>query len=351
MSLPSVRIGDLTVRIPIIQGGMGIGISMSGLAGAVAAEGGIGVISAANAGFREPDFYKNTFEANCRALAFHLKKARETAKNGVIGVNIMCRGNHYDDYVRCAVKNCADIIFSGAGLPIDLPNLIKGTKAKIAPIISTPKAARVLLKLWSRHHNCTADLVVIEGPKAGGHLGYSREDLARWGDTGYEKPITEILSIVHEYEEKYKKKIPVFFGGGVFNRKDIDHYLSLGLSGVQMATRFVVTKECDADERFKQMYIRAKKEDITLVNSPVHMVGRALNNPYVKKVSVMPEHITHCFHCLKECNPEVAPYCITAALIRAVRGDVDRALVFCGANAWRITKMTTVHDLMAELNQ
>lgn len=349
MDFPALKIGDLTARIPIIQGGMGIGISMSGLAGAVAREGGIGVISAAQPGFNESDFFTHTFEANYRALAEHLKKARETAKSGVIGVNIMCRGRHYEEYVKCAVKNAADIIFSGAGLPTHLPALVEGSKTKIAPIVSTAKAARVLLSLWDRHHDRTADLVVIEGPKAGGHLGYTREQVAEHAADGYEKEIREILAVVHTFEEKYKKKIPVVFGGGVYDKTDIEHYLSLGLSGVQMATRFVATDECDASRAFKEMYVNAKKDDITLVNSPVHMVGRALRNPFVSKVSgerVAPEG---CFGCLTTCDPRTTQYCITMALIRAARGDVDHALVFCGENAWRVNKIQPVHDLMAEL--
>jgi NAD(P)H-dependent flavin oxidoreductase YrpB (nitropropane dioxygenase family) len=351
MSLLPLRIGNLAARIPIVQGGMGIGVSLSGLAGAVAKEGGIGIISAAQPGFQEPDFLTNTFEANYRALSSHLKKARETARNGIIGVNIMCRANHYEEYVRCAVRNCADIIFSGAGLPIDLPSLVKGTASKIAPIIGTPKAARVILKMWDRHHHCTADMVVIEGPKAGGHLGYTQDQLEALKDSGYEKQILEILDIVHEYEKKYEKKIPVIFGGGVFDKKDIEHYLSLGLSGVQMATRFVATRECDAAESFKQMYVKAREEDITLVESPVHMIGRAINNPFVKQVKNFREDVTQCFHCLRDCNPKEIPYCITAALIRAARGDVDHALVFCGSNAWRVKEITSVHNLMKELSE
>lgn len=350
MNLPSLKIGDLTARIPIIQGGMGIGISMSGLAGAVAKEGGIGVISAAQPGFNESDFFTHTFDANYRVLAQHLKKARETARNGIIGVNIMCRGRHYEDYVKCAVKNAADIIFSGAGLPMDLPGLVAGTKTKIAPIISTAKAARVLLTLWDRHHDRTADLVVIEGPKAGGHLGYTREQVAEHENDGYEKEIKNILDVVHTFEEKYHTKIPVVFGGGVFDKHDIEHYLSLGLSGVQMATRFVATKECDASDAFKEMYVHAKKEDITLVNSPVHMVGRAIRNDFVKRVSAHREQPERCFGCLKTCNPDTTQYCITMALINACRGDMNNALVFCGENAYRVNKIVPVHDLMQELS-
>lgn len=350
MTLPSLHIGDLIAKIPIVQGGMGIGISLSGLAGAVAKEGGIGVISAAQPGFDEPDFKTHTVLANLRALAFHIKKARSIAPKGVLGVNIMTKGQNYGDYAKCAVENGADIIFSGAGLPADLPTFVAGTKTKIAPIISTAKACRIMLKLWDRHHHTTADMVVIEGPKAGGHLGYTREEVKLHENDGYENEIHAILDVVKGFEEKYKKKIPVVFGGGVFDKADITHYLSLGLSGVQMATRFVATKECDASDAFKEMYVKAKKEDITIVQSPTKMPGRALLNPFVKRIRACRQNVTGCFHCLKTCDPRTTPYCITMALIRAVKGDVDNALIFCGANAYRIKKITTVHDLMAELS-
>ena len=349
MTLPKLHIGNLTADVPIVQGGMGIGVSLSGLASAVANEGGVGVISAANIGFNEPDFRTHTIEANLRAIKEQLRIAKEKAKRGLIGMNIMWKGQHYEDYARCAAENGADIIFSGAGLPADLPACVEGTDTKIAPIVGSPKAARVILKLWERHHHRTADMVVIEGPKAGGHLGYTREQVKEHEHDGYENEIKEILDVVKEFEDKFKKKIPVIFGGGVFSKEDIQHYLSLGLSGVQMATRFVATKECDASEAFKNMYVNAKKEDVTIVQSPVHMPGRALLNPFVKEVMQHRIAPTSCFHCLKTCDPRTTPYCITMALIRAVRGDVDHGLVFGGANAWKIDKIVSVHELIQEL--
>ena len=242
------------------------------------------------------------------------------------------------------------MIISGAGLPSNLPALVKGSKIKIAPIVSPPRSAKVLLKLWDRHHGTTADMVVIEGPKAGGHLGYSQEDLDKYADGNYDKEIQEILKIVAEYEEKYQKKIPVVFAGGVYDRKDIDHYLSLGCAGVQMATRFVATEECDASEEFKQAYIRARKEDIMIVKSPVGMPGRAIRTPFIEERMKEREKVSHCYQCMERCDMKTTPYCITGALVRAVNGDVDNALVFCGENAWRVDRMTTVHELMQELS-
>ena len=353
MEFKGFEIGTLQVQKPLVQGGMGIGVSMARLAAAVAREGGVGVLSAAQPGYLEPDFRSNTKEANLRALGKAIHKAKAHANGGVIGVNIMCAADGYEDYVRCCVENGADLIVSGAGLPAELPAYTEGSPVKLAPIVSPPKAAKVLLKLWDKHYHRTADMVVIEGPMAGGHLGYSPEEVARLdarGPYSYDAEIAEILDIVHGYEEKYGHHIPVVFGGGVYTRDDIRHYLSLGLDGVQMATRFVVTEECDAAQAFKDAYLAAKKEDIKIVKSPVGMPGRALRNAFIRQEEeagrIPPKA---CWHCLRRCNPAQTPYCITQALVNAVTGDTEHALIFCGENVWRLQEMTTVPKLMQEL--
>lgn len=349
MELSSLIIGDLVAKVPIIQGGMGVGVSLSSLAGAVAREGAIGVISAAQPGYLEEDFSSNPLTANLRSLGNHIKKAKEISNNGIIGVNIMCASKNYEEYVKCAIDNGADLIISGAGLPTDLPKLVEGYNIKIAPIVSPPKSASVILKMWDRRYGRTADMVVIEGPKAGGHLGFSNESLEEYKSKDYDKEVLEIIEIVKEYENKYNKKIPVVFAGGVFDRKDIDHYISLGCSGVQMATRFVATEECDADINFKMAYINSKKEDIVIVKSPVGLPGRAINNKFMKDKKLINEKITKCYKCLKKCNMADIPYCITGALVRAVKGDIDNSLVFCGENAYRLNKIITVKELIKEL--
>ena len=349
MKLQPLVIGDLIAKVPIIQGGMGIGVSLSSLAGAVAKEGGIGVISAAQPGYRDADFNRDTLSANLRALGKEIKRAKEISGGGIIGVNIMCASRDYEHFVRCCMENEADLIISGAGVPTELPGLVKGSSIKIAPIVSPPKSARVLLKLWDKKYQTTADLVVIEGPKAGGHLGFSPQELEKYENTGYDEEILEILEIVRGYEEKYEKHIPVVFAGGVYDRSDIDHYIGLGCDGVQMATRFVATRECDAPEAFKQAYLEAKKEDIVIVKSPVGMPGRAIENQFIKDTRKAREAVVRCNHCLKQCDPATTPYCITAALIRAVKGDVEHSLVFCGENAYRLDRIVTVKELMEEL--
>ena len=344
----SLKIGDLEVKIPVVQGGMGVGISLSGLAGNVSACGGLGVISTAQIGWREPDFYEKPFEANFRAIEKEFKKERELAKGGVLGVNIMVATERYEEYVKSAVKAGIDIVISGAGLPIDLPKYVEGSKTKIAPIVSSLKSLTVICRMWERKYQTAPDLVVIEGPKAGGHLGFSREELETVTDEAYDDVIVSIIEKVKEYSEKFSKKIPVVVAGGIYERKDMEHVMKLGADGVQMGTRFVTTKECDADEAYKQSYIKAKKEDIKIVQSPVGMPGRAILNPFLEKVKTEKCKIKHCYQCIVTCDKKTIPYCITEALVNAAEGRVDEGLLFCGENAYRADKIETVAEIMEE---
>ena len=341
--------GDLTAKIPVIQGGMGVGISLSRLAGSVAACGGVGVISTAQIGWREPDFREHPFEANYRAIGKEIQKAREIAEGGIIGVNIMVATQRYEEYVKTAVKAGVDLIISGAGLPIDLPKYVEGTKTKIAPIVSSLKSLNVICRMWERKYKKAPDLVVIEGPKAGGHLGFSREELDTFTDESYDGVIRSIIEKVKEYGEKFSKKIPVVVAGGIYDRADMDHALSLGADGVQMGTRFVTTEECDAAPEYKQAYIRAEKEDICIVQSPVGMPGRAIKNAFMDRVKTEKCRIEHCYHCIVTCRPAEIPYCITQALVNAAEGRVEDALLFCGSNACRSHKIEKVEDIMKEL--
>lgn len=341
-------IGDLTANIPIIQGGMGVGISMHSLAAAVAREGGIGVISAAQPGFLEPDFYTNTVEANMRALSREIRLAKEQSNGGIIGVNIMVAATHYEEFVHCCIDNGADLIVSGAGLPMDLPKFAADSNIKLAPIVSSAKACKVIFSRWVKKYGRLPDLLVIEGPKAGGHLGFKAEEAMNIDN--FDEEIIKIKETKREFEEKYDKTIPVVFGGGVYTREDVRHCLDdLGLDGVQMATRFVATEECDADIAFKQAYIDAKLEDVKIVRSPVGMPGRALNNNFIKNIVPEGIKVTRCFRCLYHCDPKTTPYCISQALFNAAKGDIDNALVFCGENVYRIDKLTTVKAIIDEV--
>lgn len=345
-------IGEYTAPIPVIQGGMGVGVSLSGLAGNVAAAGGVGIISTAQIGYREEDFNTNTLEANFRALKKEIAKAREIAGGkGILGVNIMVATQNYEEYVKEAVKDGIDLIISGAGLPVDLPGLVKGFKTRIAPIVSSLKAANVICRLWDRKYQYAPDMIVIEGPKAGGHLGFDHKELMEFQEEGrdYRSVITSIIQLVREYEKKYSKKIPVAVAGGIFDREDMDQALELGADAVQIATRFVTTEECDASEEFKQAYIKASKEDVCIVKSPVGMPGRALNNKFVQRVKEEKIPILHCRKCISTCRPAEIPYCITEALIQAVEGNLDQGLIFCGANVERCRKIEKVVDILDEL--
>ncbi|MCD8091215.1 MAG: nitronate monooxygenase family protein [Clostridiales bacterium] len=329
---------------------MGIGISLSSLAAAVTNEGGLGVISAAQPGFMEEDFYTNTNEANMRALTYHIKRAKELSNGGVIGINLMVASKQYDMYVDCIIKSGADLIISGAGLPLDLPKYAAGSDIKLCPIVSSAKAANVILTRWMKKYKRLPDMIVIEGPKAGGHLGFKPAELETITPADMDIEIGKILEIRDRFSKQYDKTIPVIFGGGVFDRADIDHCLSLGLDGVQMATRFVATEECDASPAFKQAYINAKAGDAKIVKSPVGMPGRAINNVFVQNTeSGNGPKVTRCFNCLNHCDPRTTPYCISLALFNAAKGDLDNGLIFCGENVDKIVKITTVHEIFEEL--
>ena len=348
--MKNMKIGDKLTRIPLIQGGMGVGISLGRLAGAVAKEGGVGIIATAQIGYREPDFDDNPAEANLRALRSEMEKARAISPDGFVGSNVMTALREHAEHIRAAVKAGADIIISGAGLPTELPALTEGSRTKVAPIVSTEKSAQVLLKYWDRKYKRTADLVVIEGPLAGGHLGFKKEDLSEYTPDVYSEEIRRIIRTVKSYGEKYGVDIPVVVAGGIYDGDDVKRVMALGADGVQVATRFVTTEECDADIRYKEAYIRASEEDIAIVKSPVGMPGRAILNPFMKRVMAGGK-IPHspCHGCLAKCKPAEIPYCITDGLINAVKGNVENALLFCGAKAWKAQKIDTVREAVQEL--
>lgn len=349
--MKELRIGNKIARLPIIQGGMGVGVSLSSLAGAVAKNGGIGIISTAQIGYNEPDFLTNHKDANNRAIEKHIKLAKAQAQDGLVGVNVMVALKDYEEHVKVAAQAGADVVICGAGLPVTLPVLLDGTDTKFAPIVSTEKAIKILFKMWDKKYNKTADFVVIEGPKAGGHLGFSQEQIKEdlSGEYDYDSEIVKIIEAVHLQEEKYNKSIPVIVAGGIFDKEDVRHALSLGANGVQVASRFVATKECDANIRYKEAYVNATSNDIRIIQSPVGLPGRALQNNFLNCVAEGKCKVERCLGCLAKCNPTEIPYCITDALIRAVKGDIDNGLVFCGANVNRINEITTVRDIMEEL--
>ncbi len=351
--LPKLQIGDLEANIPIVQGGMGVGISLSGLASAVANEGGIGIIAAAGIGMLEPDFDRNFKEANKRALRREIKKAREMTA-GVIGINIMVALSDYYDLLQVALDEGADVVFLGAGLPLRilktlLPNRSRKAVVKVIPIVSSARAAKIIFQYWGRNYNHVPDGVVVEGPLAGGHLGFKKEQINN-PDYALEKILPEVISVIKPYEQHFNKSIPVIAAGGVYTGADIHKFMQLGAQGVQMATRFVATHECDASIRFKEAYVKCKKEDLTIIDSPVGLPGRAIQNRFLEEVSSGIKRPFECpWVCLKTCDFENAPYCICAALTNAKKGILEEGFAFAGANAYRIEKIISVKELIETL--
>lgn len=343
-----LQIGELIARVPVIQGGMGVGISLSSLAGAVAAEGGIGIISTAQIGYRESDFDVDPIGANLRAIGLEIRKAREIARGGILGVNIMVATRKYEEYVKAAVAAGIDLIISGAGLPMELPRIVGNARTKLAPIVSSVKSAKVIMRYWWKKYSRLPDVVVIEGPLAGGHLGFHKEQLEDIEGLHYDEEVQSIIAHVNEVAAEHDRQIPVVMAGGIYTREDMEHYMEMGAAGVQMATRFVTTYECDADMAYKQSYLDARKEDIVIVQSPVGMPGRAILNPFMKRAKEGQIPHGRCHLCVSTCNPAQTPYCITDALINAVTGKVDDALLFCGTNAYRATRLEHVSSIMEE---
>lgn len=345
----ALKIGGLNISVPIIQGGMGVGISLSKLAAAVANEGGIGVISCAGLGLVYHDKAKTYLQANIDGLITEIKKARAATK-GIIGVNIMAALTNFEDMVRTTIAEKVDIIFAGAGLPLNLPSFLKpDSVTRLVPIVSSGKAARLICSKWQATYNYLPDAFVVEGPKAGGHLGFKREQLE---DVNYslEQLVPDVVNEVRFFEEKYGKEIPVIAAGGIYNGDDMYEIMSKGAKGVQLGSRFVTTKECDASDIFKQQYINASENEVEIIQSPVGMPGRAISNAFIDKVKMglkMPK--TCPFHCIKTCDISKSPYCIVTALYNAAKGNMASGYAFAGTNAFRATKISTVKEVMTDL--
>lgn len=343
--IPSLRIGNLEVNPPIIQGGMGVRVSKANLAAAVANEGCVGVVSTVGLGKFE-DYPGSQFvRVNEEALKQELRKARSMTK-GIIGVNVMVALSNYENLTSTAAEEGVDLITSGAGLPLDLPKFVRDKPTKLIPIVSSARALNIIYKKWKRQYNKPPDAVIVEGVKAGGHLGFGYQEVL----DGTIPALDEILLEVIKAANSFDQPVPVIAAGGIFDGKDIARVLKLGASGVQMATRFVCTDECDVHMNFKLAYLNAREEDITIIKSPVGMPGRVLNNKFVEKIKrgeTIPFKCT--YKCLKTCNPKTAPYCIAKVLVNAAEGNLDEAFVFSGANSYRCNEIIPVKQLINQL--
>lgn len=339
--------GDLTVPTPVVQGGMGVGVSLSGLASAVADEGALGVISAAGIGLiRGSDASSRD---NAAALRREIRVARART-GGALGVNVMVALSDFDELADAAVDEGIDVIFSGAGLPLDLPSHVAGgSRTKLVPIVSSARAVRTISHWWQKKYRYVPDGFVVEGPLAGGHLGFRPEQI---DDPAYglERIVPEVIEAVRPLEERAGRAVPVIAAGGIFTGADIRRFLDLGASAVQMATRFVATDECDADVAFKEAYVRCEKGDIGIIESPVGMPGRAIANEFLDEATLGHRHPAQCpFHCISTCKRQASPYCISMALINAYRGRMDRGFAFVGANGYRVREIVPVKTLFETL--
>ena len=350
----AVKIGSRTLPLPILQGGMGIGLSLDRLAGAVASRGGMGTISTAACGFLEEDYSRDPQRANLRALDRQVRRARELARGvGLVAVNAMVATVQYADSVKTALQAGADAVVSGAGLPLQLPAIaaqVPDSAAALAPIVSSGRAAALICRAWDKRSQRVPDFVVLEGPLAGGHLGFSPQEVRSQRPVSLSALLKEVREALAPWREKYRRDIPVFVAGGVENGAEMARYMEEGAAGAQFATRFIATEECDASPACKRILLRAKPEDITIVKSPVGMPGRALRSPLIDRVEAGTQpHPRRCVNCLVPCKKLESPYCISQALIDAWHGDWENGLFFCWAKAGQIHTMSTVEEQMDQI--
>jgi NAD(P)H-dependent flavin oxidoreductase YrpB (nitropropane dioxygenase family) len=348
--MPKLRIGDAVAKLPIVQGGMGVGISLSGLASAVANEGGIGVIAANSIGMLDPEYYAKNKDANSIILRREIRKAKEKTA-GLVGVNIMVAVDDYPDLLRVAIEEKIDMVFLGAGLPIKgIPvEDLRAAGVKVIPIVSSARAAGLIFRSWSKKYKDIPDAVVVEGPKAGGHLGFKADQIDD-PDFALERILPDVVAQIKTFESEYHRTIPVIAAGGVFTGADIYKVFKIGASGVQMGTRFVATHECDANIRFKEAYVACREDDIEIIKSPVGMPGRAIRNSFLQDIAAGKNMGFKCaWRCLKSCDIKHARYCISLALDNARRGILDKGFAFAGSNAYRVDKIVSVKELLQEL--
>lgn len=346
-----MKLGNRELALPLIQGGMGVGVSMGGLAGAVAAKGAMGTLSTADAGWNEPDFAAHPQQANLRALRREVQRAKRLAAGaGLVAVNAMVATRQYADSVRTALEAGADAIVSGAGLPLELPALAEGFEALLAPIVSSPRAAQLICRTWAKRYGRVPDFVVLEGCQAGGHLGFEEADLLAGRCAPLSQLIPQVLAALRPFEEKFGRAIPLFCAGGVATGAEMARCTRLGAAGAQLATRFIATEECDASQGYKDVLIAAQPEDLRIIHSPVGMPGRAVNSPLVQRLAAgLRQPPAHCSGCIKSCRPAETPFCITHALIEAVKGNWEEGLFFSGSRVDLVDRMRTVPDLIDEL--
>lgn len=347
--LKALEIGDLKIVTPIIQGGMGVMVSTASLSSAVANYGGAGTIASIGLGFGTEENERNFVKASREGLKREISQARKLTQ-GVVGVNILVAVSNYEDLVRTAVESKVDFIASGAGLPLRLPEFTNGSSIKLIPIVSSARAADIIIRTWRKRYNRLPDAIIVEGSLAGGHLGFKSKDLKLHKENTLEVLVVDVLKVVEKWEREMNINMPVIAAGGIFDGKDVAKFLRLGVKGVQIATRFVVTYECSVADEFKRLYLEAGENDIVIIDSPVGMPGRAIKTAFVDRIVHGERLPVKCYYrCLKTCDPKTIPYCIARVLFNAVKGDLDNAVVFAGHNVSKVNKILSVNELMDDI--
>jgi len=359
MSFNSLKIGKYIIEKPIVQGGMGVGISWDRLAGTVSKEGGLGVISSVGTGYYQDKKYSEKLVSDrpLSELNFYSKdglkaiitNARKICGDKPLAVNILYAMSGYGDVVRNACEFGADIIITGAGLPTNMPEFTEGyPDVALVPIVSSPKALKIICKRWQKRYNRIPDAVIVEGPKSGGHQGFSYEQC--------KLPENQLENIVAPVVEEAKKwgDIPVIAAGGVWDKSDIEEMFALGASAVQMGTRFIGTHECDAHDNLKQVVIDAKKEDIQLMKSPVGYPAQGVVTNLTHLVEKREGPAIKCIsNCVAPCNRGVEAkevgFCIADRLSDAYLGKLDTGLFFSGTNGYRLKEIISVKELLTKL--
>jgi len=359
VELKSFKIGKHTIEKPIIQGGMGVGISWDQLAGTVSLEGGLGVISAVGTGvYNNREFSKKTVKSRPHselnfysrdALVQIFKNARKICGDRPLACNVLYAQSGYNQTVADACEAGADMIITGAGLPLTMPEAAKDyPDVALIPIVSTAKALRILCRRWKKTHNRLPDAVIVEGPLSGGHQGFKYDECFL-----EENQLENILPPVVE-EAKNWGSMPVIAAGGVWNHEDIVKMIELGADAVQMGTRFIGTIECDASQVMKEMIIAAGEEDIKLFKSPVGYPARGVKSQLHANIEAGTAPKVACIsNCVAPCNrgveAKVVGYCIADRLSDAYDGIAESGLFFTGANGYKLNEIITVKELMEKL--
>jgi len=360
MSFKPLKIGKYEVEKPIIQGGMGVGISWDKLAGNVSKEGGLGVISSVGTGIYENRAYAKRVLGEGRpyeaenfysrdALFKIFENARAICGDKPLACNILYAQSEYNRIVKDACDAGANIIITGAGLPLTMPEAAKDyPEVALVPIVSTAKALKILCKRWQKTHNKLPDAVIVEGPLSGGHQGFKYDDCFK-----EENQLESILPPIVEEAKKWGD-FPVIAAGGIWDKSDIEKMLELGADGVQMGTRFIGTKECDASSEFKEVLLNAKEDDIKLFKSPVGYPARGVKTKLHELIEKGEAPKIKCIsNCVTPCNrgeeAKVVGYCIADSLSDAYDGKLDTGLFFTGANGYRLNEIITVKELMEKL--